>query len=268
MKKSIIHPSKRRLRYSIGVFAIGLAFPLVLLSRADEGQRRRGKLIQFGSMHETIGKQNHEPRVSLADVLKTPHFHGVGAVDGLRGEITILDSNAVVTGIDKEGKLRSLIGADTSATLLVGQSVSKWKEVPFSEDVSARDVDKVIGELAEENGIDTASPFAFIIEGSCSDVRLHVINGACPVHARMKKIATPEETKPYELEARSLEGTIIGIFAKDAVGELTHPETSQHAHLVYSDKKSGARVTGHLERYGIKKGAVLRLPVFVKQDGE
>lgn len=51
-----------------------------------------------------------------------------------------------------------------------------------------------------------------------------------------------------------------GVYASDAVGELTHPATSTHVHLIFEDDASGKEATGHVEQVGPAKGAVLKLP--------
>jgi alpha-acetolactate decarboxylase len=80
------------------------------------------------------------------------------------------------------------------------------------------------------------------------------------MHARLNKIELPKEQQPYELELEKVRGTIVGVFAKDAVGNITHPGTSMHMHLLYEDPQSGQMVTGHVERVGLLADAVLRLP--------
>jgi hypothetical protein len=52
----------------------------------------------------------------------------------------------------------------------------------------------------------------------------------------------------------------VGVFAADSVGELTHPATSTHVHLIFEERDTGRLVTGHLERVGLAAGAVLKLP--------
>ena len=102
--------------------------------------------------------------------------------------------------------------------------------------------------------------FAHWMGFSINDVRLHVINGACPIHARLKKVEIPKAQQPFEAELKKVKGTIVGVFAKDAVARLTHPATSTHVHLLFADPASGEKVTGHVEQIGVRKGAVLRLP--------
>ena len=58
----------------------------------------------------------------------------------------------------------------------------------------------------------------------------------------------------------SVRGTVVGVYAENSVGNLTHPGTSMHSHLVFTDPSSGLKVTGHLERLGLRSGSQLRLP--------
>lgn len=217
-------------------------------------------LVRYGGMHETIGQGDHHGRIALAEIVDRPHFYGVGAVEGLRGEITIQDSVAIVTGVTPDTRPQPLAAGELQATLLVGQSMDEWTSLTLTHAVSHDRFDETIATAAAESGLSNAAPFMFVVDGEFTDIRLHVINGACPVHARMKNLALDESERPYELEASSLTGTLIGVYAPDSVGKLTHPATSIHAHLIYAEDETNQRITGHLERVGLAPGAVLTLP--------
>jgi alpha-acetolactate decarboxylase len=217
-------------------------------------------LVQFGAMHEAIGMRQHQARVDVAELAGRPHFYGVGAVEGLKGEITILDSVAFVTRVTAEGAPQAVAPADAKATLIVGQSIERWTRHTVTEAVPHERFDETIGARAVGAGVETAVPFVFVIEGAFTEVRLHVINGACPIHARINKLEIPEGERPFELDAENVSGTLVGIYAADAVGRLTHPATKTHTHLIYTDPATGERVTGHVERVGLSKGATLKLP--------
>jgi alpha-acetolactate decarboxylase len=122
-------------------------------------------------------------------------------------------------------------------------------------------LDTFIAETAARAGVKTSEPFIFTADGEFSTLRLHVIRGACPMHARLKKIKLPEAQQPYELELEKVRGTIVGVFAKDSVGNLTHPATSTHMHLLYTDAETGQTATGHVEQIGMLPGTILRVPM-------
>ncbi len=241
------------------LLALSVLSILVLVGCQSQHSRASTEFVRYGGMHETIGQRQHHGRVGLAEIMKRPHFYGVGALEGLRGEITIQDSVAVVTGVTPDGRLQPLAPADLQATLLVGQSIGEWTSMTLTEAVSHDRFDETIATTAARIGIDTAAPFMFVVDGEFTDVRLHVINGACPVHARMKNLRLDPRDRPYELEAERMTGTLVGVYAADAVGKLTHPATSTHVHLIYEDRDTGQIITGHLERVGLAAGAVLKL---------
>ena len=80
------------------------------------------------------------------------------------------------------------------------------------------------------------------------------------MHAKRNGIELPETERPFEKTYEVLHGTLVGVFAKDSVGNLTHPDMLTHTHVVYSDPETQAQVTGHIERVGLSAGSVVRLP--------
>lgn len=74
------------------------------------------------------------------------------------------------------------------------------------------------------------------------------------MHARLHKVDLPESQKAYEVDLAEVEGVVVGVFARGRIGDLTHPSTSVHAHLVYKGP-DGQTLTGHLERFKIASGA-------------
>jgi len=239
----------------VAAFGVGL-------SAADVGEPHQGPIVQYGTMHEAIAQQQHEGRVSFGEVVKRPHFYGVAALEGLRGEATILDGKVTMTTVDVDGRMQPIEGpaSDKQATLLVGAYVSSWSKHAVSQDVGAGEFDSYIADAAGKAGMRTSEPFLFTIEGEFTDVRLHVINGACPMHARLKDVELPKEQQPFASVVPRVKGTLVGVFAKDAVGKLTHPATSTHDHLLFEDPATGKTATGHVERVGLRAGSVVRFP--------
>ena len=216
-------------------------------------------LVRYGSMHEVIGQRQDEGRVAVEDVARTDSMYAVGALAGLTGEVTIIDSVVTASSVGPDGSVRPAAGENLEAALFVGQAVESWMTVEASYGVPQERFDAWVARAVAEADLDDAVPLMFVIDGEFTDVHLHVINGACPVHARIKGLTLDPASAPYELETDRMRGTLVGVFAPDAVGTLTHPATSTHAHLVFVDPTSGQRVTGHLERIGVSAGARLRL---------
>ena len=256
----------RSINFAVPFRSVGLCLLAagLLCGCAAREPLQQSRLVQVGGMHESIGKRQHQARVDVAEIVGEPHFYGVGALEGLQGEITVLDSVAVITHVTPNGAPQAVAASDAKATLMVGQSVERWTRHPLAETVPYEQFDETIGAMAGGAGVATADPFVFVIEGAFTDVRLHVINGACPIHARMNKLELAEGERPFELDVENVSGTLVGVYATDSVGRLTHPATKTHTHLIYTDPATGERVTGHVERVGLAKGAALKLPAKAK----
>lgn len=219
-------------------------------------------LVQFGKMHEAIGQKQHQGRVRLEAVTKQPHFYGVAALKGLAGEVTIVDGKITATVVGDDGEPQPLaenLGA-LQATMLVGAYVKGWKAVKTEASVPAEDFDAYVAEVAKRAGRDPNDPFVFQIRGKLTDVRMHIIHGACPIHARIRMIKLPAEQRPFAAELKAVEGTVVGVYARGRVGDLTHPTSATHSHLVFKDPASGVWLTGHLEQVGLAQGAVVSIP--------
>lgn len=233
------------------------AFAIVVVTASTTGA---DDLFRFGGMRDTLAMGQHQARVRLDDVAREGSVYAVGALESLAGEVTILDSEVITTAKAADGALRPLDGSDRSATMLVGARVFSWSDHAVDAAIAPDAFDAAIRAAALAAGVDATTPFSFLVEGTVTDVHLHVIHGACPMHARRNGIELGPDQRPFEMKTAAIRGTIVGVYAEDAAGQLTHPDTSVHAHLVYVDEATGDRVTGHLESRGIGAGSTIRVP--------
>lgn len=242
------------------VFFLAL-ITLVLNPTAAWANANTNKVIQYGNMHETLAMKKSAGRVVLADLLKKPNFFAVGALEGLMGEVTIIDGKVVATEVDKNGQARPVDGPleTRKATLLLGSYIKEWSEVKITTDMSRQEFEDFAAAAIAKSALNTQEPVVFRVSGVLDHARMHVIHGACPLHARMNKIDLAKDSQPYEGTLQKVDATVVAVFAKDAVGKITHPDTRIHAHLVH--KVSGEQnITGHLEDFSVKAGASLWLP--------
>lgn len=241
---------------------IALSFVMVsfMLAAPAENSAWDGKLVQFGGMHEAIGQRQMQARTRLDALLERPHLFALGALEDLQGEITVLDGKPVVTQVADASPAPASAPAQAPATLLLGAYVPAWTERHLAEQITAEHFDRQVREEAKLAGVDHTRPFPFQVSGEFSNARVHVINGACPMQARLKRNNIPQENLPYEATLESIKGVLLGFYAEDAVGKMTHPGTTTHLHLVYEDAASGSLITAHVEEISVKPGATLSLP--------
>jgi len=212
---------------------------------------------QWGSMREVLRDEDTQARVALAEAGLTRDSYGVGALAELEGEITIDAGEVWISrslGSDAVATTTGVTSDDAAAMLFLG-AVSAWTDVPVAEPVAPMELDAFLAAaLADEGG--RAEPVPFRIEGEFSDVKMHVIGGQCPVRARMH--GEPMTRPAFELSIPRASATVVGIFAADAAGDVTHMGSDTHMHIII--EHDGQMVTGHVESIGVLAGGTIQIP--------
>lgn len=204
-----------------------------------------GEIRAWGSMREVLGEGRDEARIALSAVAR-PGRWGVGALAGLQGEIWIADGAAWIAEPDanREGIRVRPAREDDSAALLVLASVPAWTEHPLPACADLDALEMAIAERLAELGRPVAQPTAVRVRGVARGAAFHVIAGACP-------IAHPEGPPPLRGEVRSEMVELVGVFAPDSAGVLTHHGRRSHLHL------KTAAAMGHLDEIALGPAQLL-----------
>ena len=232
-------------------FLLPLSFLLPLLLCSCTGSPEL--VSQYGGMREVLRKGDTEARISFEEIRQQSHAIGVGALSELQGEITILDGQIYVATTTDGVNATTTSGHQHpgSATLLTLAHVSRWHQDPLPDSVP---LEQAIEIVAKSHGLDSDKPFPFIIEGIADSFELHVINGFCP-------IATPDlapEDQPWRSRGSSTPIKVVGFFAKNQTGVITHHGSNLHIHAIIDD---GEKITsGHLDQIKMKSGSLLSVP--------
>ncbi len=214
-------------------------------------------VAQYGAMRQVMREGQTEPRIRLTDAVAVPHAYGVGALEGLTGEVTIVDGSVWVArvahaGVDMSGPAPA---AQDQATLLTLAHIARWESVPLTTTIEGAALESYIKAAARDMGIDTSKPFPFVIEGDAIRVDLHVINGYCPSAVDPATMDAQPWVWSSPAPGRAV---IVGFYAPDAAGVMTHHGTAVHMHAVVDI--DGRTVAGHVDEAAAGAGAVLRLP--------
>lgn len=209
----------------------------------------------YGQLRAMMHEGKTDPVVTLRDV-QQPHSYALGALSGLRGEVTILSGSAWL-GYPGDGdttRVEQVASSPETAALLVAAEVPKWRDVPVAADIAWSTIDKDVEALAKQAGVDVEQPFPVLIEGELFDLKWHVIDGrrAAPgpsSHEQHMQMAAKGG-------ATSTRGTLLGFFSKQHQGIFTHHGENTHFHFVDVEQK----LTGHVDAVSVKKGAVLKVP--------
>lgn len=216
------------------------------------GDRAQPVVVHWGGMRQVLRDGHTEGRVSLSEVIG-PDTVAVGALAGLAAEITIDEGAAhlaeVIDPDSADGlRVRAPVAGE-QATLLVLANVKEWTEYSLPEVPYLAALELSVRTTAETNGIDVTRPFPFRIEGIASALSLHVLNHSCP-------IGNPNGPKPWTFSGTDTAAVLIGFYAEDSAGSLTHHGQKSHVHALVT----GRDVSGHLDEVRLLPDAKLFLP--------
>lgn len=209
------------------------------------------EVTSWGSLREMMHEGRVESRVAIAPLLARPHLYALGAVEGMRGEITILDGVPWLSlGARERGRATSRV-TDEGAALLVATSVEHWQRITLTENIESAEVDARIEALARAAGLDVESPVPFLVEGELADVQWHIL---------VKPPDTPgahDHTRnAVHGEAAAMHGTAVGFFSKHHAGVFTHMGEHTHVHVV----DPTTALAAHADRWAARAGSVVSLP--------
>jgi acetolactate decarboxylase len=208
----------------------------------------------YGVFRNMIQQRNYLAVVALKDVVDDRSTDAVGAMSGLRGEISMIEGKLIVSyGADCGTACPS--AATETATLLATATTRSWRPVPIDKDLDAKATETFIREQAKANGLDENKPFPFRINGAITNFVMHV--NAAP-NPRFKGHGSFDEMAITGLaKGPRLAGSVVGFYAPPALqGVITHMGDFFHSHYVDEQRAT----TAHLDSFGIAAGSTLMLP--------
>lgn len=200
----------------------------------------------WGTMREVLKEGRSEGRVELlqfqgatqADRDAAP-WMGVGAMAGLAGEVTIDEGDVWITEVvDGQPVTRKPRAGDEAALLIVAEEAA-FLSHSLGAVASLDELEERIAEVLHAEGFRYGEVVPVRVFGEASSTSLHVIDGACP-------IANPDGPPPARA-GRSGSVTLVGFFARDAAGELTHHDRRTHLHALFTSSMQHGPLAGHLD---------------------
>ena len=207
---------------------------------------------QYGGMRDALRMGNTQSRVTFKEISSKPHAFAVGALTELEGEITILDGKILVATTPDGAIASSTLGSDEqSATFLTVAYVDNWTRDSIPPDM---DFETAVETVAKRNGVNVDEPFPFYVSAHTNSFDLHVINGFCPVASP----DLPNKDQPWRLHGAETDMLIVGFFAKEQEGVMTHHGSNIHMHGIVTSGKEP--ISGHLDKVDIAAGSSIFVP--------
>lgn len=192
-------------------------------------------------------------KVNLSEFKNTKNFYALGAVENLKGEIQIFNSQPFITSVGKNS-LEFDNTYNKKATLLVYASVEKWKSIPIPDNIiSYEHLENFVKKAADENGINTEESFPFLLEGLIGSFDWHVINWreGDTIHSHKKHKSTGMRGTINDREVE-----MLGFYSNAHHAIFTHHTTNMHIHV----RTGGNGVAGHVDGLFLENGMTLKLP--------
>ena len=98
-----------------------------------------------GALRDIMHNGVREGIIHIADAVRDNHIYGVGALEGLDGEILLWDSKVILTRADKQGEVTVSNNAENEkGLLLVTAKIDEWIEIPFNGKKIGKSLDDYI----------------------------------------------------------------------------------------------------------------------------
>jgi alpha-acetolactate decarboxylase len=223
--------------------------------------------IHFGNFTRMNQSGHSGGEVLLSKLPQRPGDWGLGATAGLKGEIIQIDGKLLVSsGSDAQGRVQAP-RPDEEAVLFAGARVQAWADVIVPRDLGQVQFESFVREQAAARGLSLEHPFVFRVEGRFPHLMWHVVTGEALADApgphgghrpMMGGGHANQQSGMKVFHAPGSTGQLVGVYSGASLeGVVSH--AGERFHLHYVD--SGTTVSGHVDRYAVGGGAVLKLPV-------
>jgi len=225
-------------------------------ARADQPAHIQGPgydLRFIGAQRDTVMNGKLAAALDLRMLATTPHLYGIGPIEQLRGEVTIIDSRPSLSRVGPDGTVQVTESFKTGAPFLVWAEVPAWRTAPVPPDVRAfTDLEAFVPRAAAAAGLDPQRPFPFLVSGREDLIDFHILNriGNEPHNAEIhKKIQV-------SFELKRTDAIIVGFHSFSHHGIFTPMDSAIHMHFqtLYNS------ASGHIQTLEIGSGAMLSLP--------
>jgi acetolactate decarboxylase len=191
--------------------------------------------------------------VALDAFAAVPHLYALGPLEGVRGEVTILDSQPSIARIERDTVV-TVSDWRARACFLVWAQVPAWDErVADDELADLLSLEGMALTLADAGGFDLRRPFPFRVRGTAAEAAFHVLDkrDALPHdHARHERAKVRRTLRDAPLE-------LVGFHSREHRGIFTPADANVHVHLSTTD----GRASGHLETIRLAPGARVGVPL-------
>lgn len=201
-----------------------------------------------GALRAIMHEGEIDSKINLSSLSGTSNLYALGAVENLKGEIIIWNSQASYSQVSSDS-IVTTNDLNIGAALLVRSEVQGWNE----DEVSSLDLSGFENRLNEYAQSLELESFPFLLEGMVKNLNWHVIawdlNDTVHTHDKHK-------TSGLHGSITNEPVRIVGFYSKNHKGVFTHHSTNIHMHVITADKQ----LVGHIDDLAIDTNMTLFIP--------
>ncbi|OEK03365.1 hypothetical protein BFP97_18360 [Roseivirga sp. 4D4] len=217
------------------IFIVSAIFSLLACQSPSENPT----VEHFGVLREIMMEQKLEANADLADYRQSPNLYAIGALEGLSGEVLVIDGDPL-NGLAQKGDLLMDRTFDRKATLLITSQVEEWYKVKLDQVINDHgDLQALIAKEAEQAGVNIDKAFPFMLVGDFDHIEWHIINAA------EAKAQNHDAYKEAGLQGVGdyANARVLGFYSSQHEGVFTHHGSFLHMHFIDGSE----RVMGHVD---------------------
>jgi acetolactate decarboxylase len=221
----------------------GVGAALSTRAWADASTRVKGagyELWFIGTQRETLANGKIAAKLDLRALAGQPDVYGLGPIEQLRGEVTIINSHSTVATVAVDGKAQVEESFEIGVPFFVWSRVPAWLPVAIPLKVrSFEDLEGFVPKAAARAGLDPDKPFPFLVSGREKLIEFHILNRTSdgPHHLEMLKEIRVTFTNKQK------DAIIIGFHSTKHRGIFTPTDSNIHLHFQTPDDSTSGHVT-------------------------
>lgn len=233
--------------------ALTLIFASCMKTPIKSTQEPFFTLEHRGAMRDMFLEGNIKGNISLTEFSNKPHLYAVAPLEGLSGEIMILDSIPYISFIRNNSVVVEK-SFDKKAIFMVWAEVSDWQEIAIPTKVQTySELEKFVAQSAKNANIDINKPFPFLLKGNPLKVNWH-INNYVSDNTPVSREKHDQSKFKGVLEQQKVE--ILGFYSDKHQGIFTHHSSNTHMHM----RNQVGDIIGHTDDITLGDQMLLYLP--------
>ena len=182
-----------------------------------------------GAMKNVMRKGELFATIDLDSLSNKTHLYGMGPVEYLTGELTIINGRSFKSTIQSNGEMKVEETFEAKAPFFGYAQINSWKEIGMPDSIhSIAQLESFLNETTHER----ARPYFFKLKGKVSNAKIHVVN-----LPKGSNVSSSEEAHVGQavFSIKDKDAEIVGFFSTEHQTIFTHHSTFVHMHLVTDD---------------------------------